>query len=70
MLVHRVESIFGSGSCYQGIAGPEPMRQRIFLNINGCPMANIFAKAGIQEKAMELDSCFHRNDTFLFHLLG
>jgi hypothetical protein len=28
------------------------------------------AEAGIQKKIKKLDSCFHRNDRFLFHLLS
>ena len=38
------ESIFGSSGCDHGVAGSEPVRQRIFLNINGGPMANILAQ--------------------------
>jgi hypothetical protein len=38
------EIVVGSSSCYDSIAGPKPVRQRIFLNINGCSMANILAK--------------------------
>jgi len=37
------EVVVGCRSCYDGVASPEPVRQRIFLNINGCSMADVLA---------------------------
>ena len=38
------ESILSSSGCDDGVASPEPVGQRIFLNVDGRPVANILAQ--------------------------
>jgi hypothetical protein len=59
------EIIVGSRGCYDGIAGPKPVRQRIFLNINGCSVADVLAQ-GKNPKAVFTQEV---QDMFMLSLL-
>ncbi len=59
------EPILGSRGCYDSVASPEPVRQRIFLNINGCPVANILA----QRKNLEAEDVKEVQDVFMLSFL-
>ena len=59
------EVVIGSGGRYDGITGPKPVRQRIFLDINGCSVADIFGQ-GENPKAVFAQKV---QDEFMLSLL-
>ena len=60
------EIIVGSRGRYDGIAGPKPVRQRIFLDINRCPMANVLAEG----KNPKTEFAQEVQDVFVLSLLS
>jgi hypothetical protein len=57
--------VSGSG-CYDGVADSKPMGQRIFLDINGCSMANILA----QRKNLKIIFTQEVKDLFMLSFLS